>query len=370
MTAAEMIKSFDFIDCPVAAVDGEMNILAANKTASTKFASIFAENCLKTLLLTEEIIEIKAKTRELKSVTLRPQSGAFVGAVLQIMPADTENADFFALVFMTDTGKNIVKNAPATEKQFMAKFFEPKMREMATSVFANVDLIRNSQATVLTASAEKSLENIVHEGYEVLRLADHMRLITALETEELNLTSCDMISFISDLMECVKIMMSGYEFDIRIKKETGGNKSTCSIDKDVLTRAILCLISNACKASGAGSIIKVVATATETDFRFSITNGGNYIPAQVIPHVFEPYFSYRTYDDQQRSTGLGLAIVKAAAERHGGTVLLQSSVQYGTTVMLRIPMRDGERMPVSLGQTARDYLTDRFSPVFIELYGI
>ncbi len=370
MKAADIIKTFDKTSCPVAAINAELEIIAANKSALEIFAPIFTENGFKEALLTEEIIEINAKIRQDKNITIHPQRGIFKGAVLQIVPSNADDEDFTALIFITNTGKNIIENAPQTEMNFMSKYFEPKMREAVTSIFANADLIKNSQATVLTDNAEESLENIIRESYGVLRLADHVRIIASLETEELNVTTCDIVGFIVDLMESVKIMTHGYEFDVEIRKEIERGKTKCSFDKAALTRAILCLVSNACKASGKGSIIKVNITATETDLRFSITNGGAHIPSQVIPYVFEPYFSYQAYEEEQRSTGLGLTIVKAVAERHGGNVLLQSSVQYGTTVMLRIPMRHLKSAPNQVGQTMRDYLTDRFSPVFIELYGI
>jgi two-component system OmpR family sensor kinase len=42
---------------------------------------------------------------------------------------------------------------------------------------------------------------------------------------------------------------------------------------------------------------------------------------------------------EQRGSGLGLAIVKSIAERHGGSIMVESQLGRGSTFSLRIPAR-------------------------------
>ena len=58
------------------------------------------------------------------------------------------------------------------------------------------------------------------------------------------------------------------------------------------------------------------------------------------PRVFERFFQAdraKTGDAGGRGTGLGLSIVKHAAQRLGADVQLESELDRGTTVTVRIP---------------------------------
>ncbi|MEN8242435.1 MAG: ATP-binding protein, partial [Chloroflexota bacterium] len=59
-----------------------------------------------------------------------------------------------------------------------------------------------------------------------------------------------------------------------------------------------------------------------------------------LPRLFERFF--RAADRktrEQRGSGLGLAIVKSIAERHGGSIQVESQLGRGSTFTLRIPLR-------------------------------
>ena len=65
-----------------------------------------------------------------------------------------------------------------------------------------------------------------------------------------------------------------------------------------------------------------------------ITDTGSGIPANIIPKVFDPFFTTKEVD---KGTGLGLSQVYGFARRSGGTVLIESELQRGTTVTMYLP---------------------------------
>lgn len=71
----------------------------------------------------------------------------------------------------------------------------------------------------------------------------------------------------------------------------------------------------------------------------SISDTGNGIPAENIPHLFERF--YRADRSRTRgkegSTGLGLAITHAIVKAHGGSTEVESELDVGTTFTIRIP---------------------------------
>jgi PAS domain S-box-containing protein len=68
--------------------------------------------------------------------------------------------------------------------------------------------------------------------------------------------------------------------------------------------------------------------------RLSVGDTGPGLAADVLPHVFEPFFTSRTLGT---GTGLGLATVYGAVRQNGGIVDVESSLGQGTVVRVLIP---------------------------------
>ena len=103
-----------------------------------------------------------------------------------------------------------------------------------------------------------------------------------------------------------------------------------------LNQVFLNLINNAAQSiSGDGSVV-VKSTADGQNVRIDVTDTGSGIPADVLPHIWESYF---TTKKEQEGTGLGLAIAKSIVEEHGGKILVQTQVGQGTTFTVSLPVR-------------------------------
>jgi signal transduction histidine kinase len=67
----------------------------------------------------------------------------------------------------------------------------------------------------------------------------------------------------------------------------------------------------------------------------SVCDTGGGIAADVLPHIFEPYF---TTKPDGEGTGLGLAIARSIVEEHGGDIQVASTVGAGTEFRVRLPI--------------------------------
>ena len=70
--------------------------------------------------------------------------------------------------------------------------------------------------------------------------------------------------------------------------------------------------------------------------RVSLTDRGGGISKEVLPKIFDPYFSTKQRG-AQKGMGLGLAICHAVIQRHGGAIVVQSEPGVGTTFHLLLP---------------------------------
>src|SRR5205814_3983036 len=70
-------------------------------------------------------------------------------------------------------------------------------------------------------------------------------------------------------------------------------------------------------------------------------NAGPAIPADVLPHVFEPGRRGPPERGRKESSGLGLGlyIVRQIVLAHGGDIAVRSSATEGTTFTLGLPRR-------------------------------
>jgi len=83
----------------------------------------------------------------------------------------------------------------------------------------------------------------------------------------------------------------------------------------------------------------VVVRTERQDSRvvISVADRGAGIPAEALPHVFDPYYTTR-----RSGTGLGLPIAKNIVEGLGGTIAVTSRPHEGTTVRIELPARTGD----------------------------
>jgi signal transduction histidine kinase len=65
----------------------------------------------------------------------------------------------------------------------------------------------------------------------------------------------------------------------------------------------------------------------------AVEDTGPGIPQEVLPRVFEPLFSTRSF-----GTGLGLPIVKRIVDQHGGTIEISSEPAKGTRAVINLPL--------------------------------
>lgn len=94
------------------------------------------------------------------------------------------------------------------------------------------------------------------------------------------------------------------------------------------------LVANALDASGPGDVVSLAATASNSRVAFVVRDRGHGMAADTLKRVGEPFF---TTKPPGSGYGLGLFLVRLFAERHGGTIAIDSAPRQGTTVSLELP---------------------------------
>ena len=70
----------------------------------------------------------------------------------------------------------------------------------------------------------------------------------------------------------------------------------------------------------------------------SVSDHGDGIASDEIPHLFTRFGKPRTHRQRTDSLGLGLYITKGLVEAHGGRVWVESQLGVGSTFFFSIPI--------------------------------
>ncbi|MBI4504554.1 MAG: response regulator [Chloroflexi bacterium] len=112
--------------------------------------------------------------------------------------------------------------------------------------------------------------------------------------------------------------------------------------RELLTNLIL----NACDAMPQGGTLRLRAWAEGRWVRVAVHDTGMGMSREVQQHIFEPFFTTKA----PQGSGLGLAVSQAIAQRHGGSLTVQSAPGRGTTATLRLPAAPPQRVPAAEGE--------------------
>jgi signal transduction histidine kinase len=110
-------------------------------------------------------------------------------------------------------------------------------------------------------------------------------------------------------------------------------------DRDQLIQVLVNLVVNSLHAMPDGGRLRLSLDRENGYVRLGVSDTGHGMPEEIRAKVFEPFF---TTKDFGKGTGLGLTVVKGIIEEHGGTIVVESVVDKGTTFWVRLPVDEAQ----------------------------
>ncbi|MEY4965277.1 MAG: hypothetical protein RL274_860 [Pseudomonadota bacterium] len=109
-------------------------------------------------------------------------------------------------------------------------------------------------------------------------------------------------------------------------------------DKRRIKQILINLVSNALKFTPAGGQVRVSAQLVPGGLAMAVSDSGIGIAPEDLPKVMERFGMVdSSLSRKHEGTGLGLPLSKQLAELHGGSLMLESTVDVGTTATVTLP---------------------------------
>lgn len=178
-----------------------------------------------------------------------------------------------------------------------------------------------------------------NETERMIRLVNDLLLLSKMDTKKYveYVQPTDINRLLKDVVERYHMHLKQRHLDIQLSIES--DLPIMELNRDHLTQVLDNLISNAIKYSFEHGSIYIHARMEKEELYISIEDEGVGIPKEEIEHIFKRFYRVdKARSREMGGTGLGLAIAREMIEAMGGEIGLESELDQGTRVWLRIPL--------------------------------
>lgn len=221
------------------------------------------------------------------------------------------------------------------------------LNNIMTVIVGHVDLVLRRTPADEGASL-RSIRRAVLEGAELVRrLGSFSRTQPARDQ-----TLLDMNDLAADVIEVARArwqdeaQMQGITIEATVERRAALKVIG---DPVALREALLNIVLNAVDALPTGGRIVLKTWDDGAHVHCSVADDGVGMPGDVRTRALEPFFTTKGL----KSRGLGLSVAFGNVQQHGGTLMIDSIEDRGTTVTMSLPVRSA-RVAFRTGQTAAD----------------
>ncbi len=228
----------------------------------------------------------------------------------------------------------------AGKTQFLASMSH-ELRTPLNAVIGFSDIMRQQLFGPMPDKYAEYSQLIWESGQHVLDMINDVLDMSKIEARkyDLALEEFDIREPVSAALRLMRGQAHDKRVDIRSRLTAGPLEITA--DKRAVKQIALNLLSNAIKFTPNGGVVTLDLRQDGDSAELVITDTGIGIAPDDLGRLGQPYEQAGASDQKAMGTGLGLSIVKAMAALHNGTMILASTLGEGTTVTVRLPLRQG-----------------------------
>jgi signal transduction histidine kinase len=240
-----------------------------------------------------------------------------------------------------------LKNVNRAKSDFLAAVSH-ELRTPLTSIVGYLEILRDGEAGPLLPAQDKMLDSVNRNAVRLRALVEDVLTMSRIEARPFKtvLRPVKLAGLVIDAAASARPRAQAKGVTLTAERPQGD--LVVSGDAGQLGRALGNLLSNAVKFTPAGgqvwaeaAALPAVPPSRQPLAQVTIRDTGIGVPEADKKHLFEQFFRASNAVSQAiQGTGTGLTIVRSIIANHHGTIDLQSREGEGTTVVIRLPLRD------------------------------
>lgn len=252
--------------------------------------------------------------------------------------------------------KESAEVASRIKSEFLATMSH-ELRTPLNAVLGFSEMIRAGTSGPIDAKYQGYAADIHASGEHLLALISDILDISKIESGRLELHE-ERASIAELVSRCARLIAPrAEESGLSIVERVAPDLPDAILDEVRLKQALLNLLSNAVKFTPSGGHVEVSAREIDDGaIEIAVADDGIGMRPDQVPVALEPF---RQLDSRlsrpYEGTGLGLPLAKRLIELHGGSLAVETALERGTRVTLRLPPdRVLRREPAALSMSAAD----------------
>ncbi len=213
-----------------------------------------------------------------------------------------------------------------------------------TSIIGYADLILETSGSKMQPEEVEYITIIKQEGVRLTRMINDILNATRIEYGKLVLSPEQALlkSIVEEVVKKFAIHKDRFTFTIT----ADGELPQLWLDRELIERVFMNLVSNAVKYSPGGGLIKIDIYTQGQNVRADVIDNGIGLSQESLSHVFEKFFRVKSEATKGiGGTGLGLVIAKGIVEAHGGSMTISSTHGQGSIFSVILPLSLARHKP-------------------------
>ncbi|MFB9110066.1 hybrid sensor histidine kinase/response regulator transcription factor [Flavobacterium gyeonganense] len=221
---------------------------------------------------------------------------------------------------------------------------QKQMGELKLKFFTDISHEIRTPLTMITApleimlsddeikkSVKDQLRIIEKNSNKLLNLVNQILDLRRIQDRKLVVSEVNLADFATKV--CENFSEMSIQRNIELKVNSSATKSNVWADPDSLDKILVNLLSNAFKYCHKGDTIQVEIEDTEKQVVLKVNDNGPGISPILQKRLFIRFSNYNE-NPYNPSTGIGLSIVKDLADKHGASILIESTPGKGSSFQI------------------------------------
>ena len=184
----------------------------------------------------------------------------------------------------------------------------------------------------LLPTSREALQSLHDETNRLTGILDGVDELTRAQAAflSINCRETALVPFFEEILSRFECQATNQKVQMTVE---GDRATTASLDRDLFTRIVINLASNALRAMPDGGQLDImVSKTTSCKVYIDVKDTGTGIAPEDLPHIFERFFK-----KSEKGLGLGLAIVRELVEAHKGTISVSGEPGKGAWFLIELP---------------------------------